>query len=67
MLHKFQDDPVMLKNFEISYCSSKYLEALIDDIIDLSKIKLNKFKLNLAEENIKNLMQEVIDILKPMA
>ena len=44
-MNKFKDDPDTLNMFSISQCSTKYLEALIEDIIDMSKLELNSFSL----------------------
>ncbi len=47
--------------------SSSSLHALIDDILDLSKIEANKYKLNLDEFNLFDLVHGVAQMFAPVA
>ena len=47
--------------------SSSSLHALIDDILDLSKIEANKYKLHIAKFNLHEVVHGVIQMFTPVA
>lgn len=46
--------------------SSRYLLALINDVLDMSKIEAGKLVLTQERTNIKKLIQDLIEMVKPM-
>jgi signal transduction histidine kinase len=55
------------KQLKIVKGSSQHLLNLINDILDISKIEAGEFKLSYEEFNLEKLINEVIEILKPLA
>lgn len=47
--------------------SGRILIALVNDILDISKIESGKFEINLAQTNLPSLLQEISDIYSPKA
>ena len=47
--------------------SSENLLAIVNDILDFSKIEAGKLSLDIGEVNIRQLLEEVIEILSPLA
>ncbi|HEY7161461.1 MAG TPA: histidine kinase dimerization/phospho-acceptor domain-containing protein, partial [Acidobacteriota bacterium] len=46
--------------------AAKHLLALINDILDLSKIEAGKMELNIETFNLQNLMDEVVSTIRPL-
>ena len=46
--------------------AAKHLLALINDILDLSKIEAGKMELNIETFNLQNLMEEVVSTIRPL-
>jgi two-component system CheB/CheR fusion protein len=47
----------------IQDCSGKFLQNLIEDILDLCRMEYNHFNLTMSEFGIKELIQEVFSIV----
>lgn len=53
--------------FEVIERSARQMRRLIDDLLDLTKITAGKMSLDLTVEDPTNVLNEVIEILKPVA
>ncbi|MGJ8620512.1 MAG: PAS domain S-box protein [Methylophilaceae bacterium] len=55
------------KQLSMVQASARHLLALINDVLDISKIEAGQLKIQLARTNINHLIEEVITSLKPTA
>ena len=53
--------------FELIDRSARHMRRLIDDLLDLTKITAGKMNLNLAIEDPTHILNEVLEMLKPIA
>ena len=52
----------MEKVHRVQSSSSKFLKFIINDLLDLARIKHGKFHKNVVEVNVKQVIEEVISI-----
>jgi signal transduction histidine kinase len=52
---------------ERSQRAVRHLRALIDDVLDLSRIETGRFQLDVEPVNVAELLEEVIETVRPMA
>lgn len=60
-----QDEETKKQFIQIIYNESDRLHRLIVDLLDLSKIELNKEILNLSKFDVKNLIESTVEAMKP--
>lgn len=57
-------DEKILKYVEIILNSASHLANVIEDALDLSRIENNKFEVNIEEVNIRDIIEEVYNIME---
>ncbi|MDQ8203273.1 ATP-binding protein [Pelagicoccus sp. SDUM812003] len=60
-------NPIQTENMEIVSDSARHLQALITDILDLSKIELGKLNLKIARANVVEIAQSSIRMVEQQA
>ena len=59
-------DPERIKDYlEKIKLSNKHLLGLINDVLDMSKIESGKMKLNLAPMSLREVMDDIVNIVRP--
>lgn len=66
LLEKYADDPVIVRDYiKKITSSSRYLLQLINDVLDMSKIESGKASLNLGEADVRDVISEAENIMRP--
>jgi len=64
---KKTEDPISLDYFRKIHSSGNYLLGVLNDILDMSKIQSGKVTITLDEVNLNEMIEEVLEIIKPSA
>ncbi len=67
ILLKANLNPIQQDQLQIIQKSSENLLAIVNDILDFSKIEAGKLSLDIGVVNIRKVLEEVIEILSPLA
>ena len=63
----YDDNHQSEQNLETIHHNSKHLLALVNDILDLSRIEANKFELNIQPEELGELIQDIFNTFNAQA